>query len=275
MLRYLNIVFLFCIFSESTQAQILIQGYLQPDDRIVVKENEAGQMIWPYVLKPKNTLYGLSKLSGVSVERIIRANPEINTRTLSIGDTIDIPIDSAQNIILGTKTDASIPVYYIVKPGENLYHIAKKKLTTSVDALVRLNLLKGHLLEPGQNLLVGGLAYAADSTTEIRNRVSDASQRLSAFAKAYSQEQIYTQKGIAYWRKAGAHGLFVLHPKARIGSVIELNNPMFETVVYAKVVGRLPERAYTSDIKVVVSTDVAKKLGALDERFFVVMRYIN
>ena len=45
--------------------------------------------------------------------------------------------------------------------------------------------------------------------------------------------------------------------------------------VYAKVIGRIPENVYGSDVVVVISPTVAKFLGAKDPRFLVKLRYLR
>ena len=45
--------------------------------------------------------------------------------------------------------------------------------------------------------------------------------------------------------------------------------------VYAKVIGRIPENVYGSDVVVVISSKVANFLGAKDPRFFVRVRYLK
>lgn len=96
---------------------------------------------------------------------------------------------------------------------------------------------------------------------------------------AYAEEgySIFHDRGVAFWDKRAEETtrLFVLHTKAKINSLMEITNPMNRQKVYAKVIGHIPPGAYTSDIKVVVSPGVAKKLGALDGRFYIHYQYIQ
>ena len=45
--------------------------------------------------------------------------------------------------------------------------------------------------------------------------------------------------------------------------------------VYAKVIGRIPNNVYGKEVIVIVAPSVAKTLGAIDERFFVKIKYSN
>lgn len=82
-------------------------------------------------------------------------------------------------------------------------------------------------------------------------------------------------KGVAYWQHGHRANTnkYVLHNSAAINSVIELYNPMLKRTVRAKVIGRIPDETYRSDIDVVLSEGAAESLGALDSRFQVEMRY--
>jgi len=49
---------------------------------------------------------------------------------------------------------------------------------------------------------------------------------------------------------------------------------MNDRIIYAKVIGRIPE-AYERNIEVVLSPEAARKLGARDPRFFVKTTYLK
>ncbi len=85
------------------------------------------------------------------------------------------------------------------------------------------------------------------------------------------------EQGLAFWHKElkGSNGLFVLHRTAPKGSVIKITNPMFNSSVYAKVVGTVSSNNYPDDVMIVVSPEVASKLGARDARFFAKIQYIK
>jgi peptidoglycan endopeptidase LytF len=69
--------------------------------------------------------------------------------------------------------------------------------------------------------------------------------------------------------------LYVLHKSAAVGSIISITNPMFNTTIYAKVAGTIPANTYPDDIKVIVSPEVAAKLGAKDAKFFTRISYLK
>ena len=86
----------------------------------------------------------------------------------------------------------------------------------------------------------------------------------------------YGRKGPAVLIKGAksSSDLIVMHRYARIGSIIAVTNPMKRRTVYAKVVAKMPA-TYASNIEVVVSPQVGKLLGAIDEKFFVKVKYLR
>lgn len=89
--------------------------------------------------------------------------------------------------------------------------------------------------------------------------------------------KLMENKGIAIWRNNGfgKNKMFALHATARINSYIELDNPMMDRVVYAKVVGNIPPNTYPEEVKVIISPKTASNLGVLDQRFFIKMKYLE
>ena len=99
-----------------------------------------------YTVKPGDTLYGISKQFGVSMEDIRRAN-NLENNSISVGQVLKIP--NSNNISFNNNND----VVYIVKKGDNLYSIAKK-YEVSVEDLISLNKLNSNNLYIGQSLII-------------------------------------------------------------------------------------------------------------------------
>ena len=92
-----------------------------------------------YIVQEGDTLYGISKQYGISVEDIKLAN-NLNNNNIVVGESLIIP-KSGNTII------------YIVKSGDSLYSIARKYKTT-VNDLIRLNNLTSNRLSIGQKLKI-------------------------------------------------------------------------------------------------------------------------
>lgn len=96
-----------------------------------------------YTVKSGDTLWGISKKFGVSVNDLKTAN-NLKNNTLSIGQLLFIPKNET------TQIETEI---YTVKSGDTLYQISKKYNLT-VDELKKINNLTSNTLSIGQKLYV-------------------------------------------------------------------------------------------------------------------------
>lgn len=97
-----------------------------------------------YYVKKGDSLYGIAKSYGVSVEDIKRLN-SLSSNSLSIGQELLIPGFSSEN-------NPSVKVYTVVK-GDSLYKIANL-YGISVDELKTANKLSSSVLSIGQQLVI-------------------------------------------------------------------------------------------------------------------------
>lgn len=105
--------------------------------------NGQGNMGNYYVVKKGDTLYGIARSYGISLDELKAAN-NLTSNTLTVGSTLVIPSKQNEN----TSQD-----YYIVQPGDTLYKIANKYNMT-VNELKTLNNLTNNVLNIGQRLKV-------------------------------------------------------------------------------------------------------------------------
>ena len=92
-----------------------------------------------YIVQQGDTLYGISKQFGVSVEEIMAEN-KLTSTAISPSQILKIPTVATN-------------VRYIVKAGDNLYSIATLYNTT-VTELKKINNLTSNLLTIGQQLII-------------------------------------------------------------------------------------------------------------------------
>lgn len=92
-----------------------------------------------YTVIPGDTLYGISKQFGVSVDAIRNAN-NLSSNTLSIGQVLNIPSYSSSLV-------------YMVKSGDTLYSIARF-YGVSVNDIMSTNNLSSSNLSIGQELII-------------------------------------------------------------------------------------------------------------------------
>lgn len=256
-----------------------------------------------YIMEEGKTLYNASKIYNVAIPTILKFNNIKSANDIPKGTNIIIPIDFAYTFrgasISGYKTTKFIPLVYTIKPKDNLYRIAKVYCGESVKDMMQRNGLKSKDLNIGQKLILGWIPldsksiqhYSKVNKEEQTPELVGPTQEFTSDSDIipYQDKMVATQdstleeeidltlkkeKGIAIWSKSSkGHSKYALHPTALINSEIELYNPIVNRKVMAKVIGRIPEGAYNSDVSVIISPATAVSLGALDNRFKVEMTY--
>ncbi len=127
--------------------------YAQPEG--AVTRLVAGEEYYVHKVKAGNTVYGLHKLYGVSIDEILLANPEAKDG-LNPGDELLIPKQEVREennddqVQLPPK-DTSKYLIHIVKQGETLYSIAKQYSIKGSD-LVKINGV--NILSIGDKILI-------------------------------------------------------------------------------------------------------------------------
>lgn len=258
--------------------------YLTPQDTIYLTTNPLKQHLHTHQIAEGQTLYSLARFYGLSYTDLLYYNQNLVGSTISIGQSVKVPIP-LQAIV---DTNAPLvdlryhsPVCYVVQAGDTYFGVAKRKFNMSVDSLKRINRSLTEVLEIGQVLQLGWLSHEGipDSlhgkhTSPIQRKDMLLGERFNAKSTA---KRAHYESGVAFWqkgRKAGGQ-LFALHRKAPVNSVLRISNPMTKAVVHAKVIGKLPDNAYSRDIVTVISPKVAQMLGAKDARFYVKIKYLK
>lgn len=97
-----------------------------------------------HIVKAGETLFGVSKKYGVTLEELKKAN-NLQTTLIQVGQRLRV--GNFGGIDTTTKTAST----WVVSKGDTLYSIAKKN-GTSVGAIKQLNGLKGNIIKIGQVL---------------------------------------------------------------------------------------------------------------------------
>lgn len=118
----------------------LTSNTLSIGQKLIIKEPQPTSGETTYTIKPGDTLYGIARTYGVTVDAIKRAN-NMTSNTLTIGRVLIIPASSQSY-----ET-------YTVKAGDTLYGIAMK-YNTSVEKIKDINNLTSNMLSIGQKLLI-------------------------------------------------------------------------------------------------------------------------
>jgi peptidoglycan endopeptidase LytE len=114
----------------------------------------------PYEVKRGDTLAGISKKFGVSIEALKEAN-NLQSNALKPRQILVVPPSQETKIAKSKKSTPAAMASYVVKKGDNLYAIAGKT-GVSVNDLKRMNHIRDNRLRPGQRLVLAKMGARKD-----------------------------------------------------------------------------------------------------------------
>jgi LysM repeat protein len=286
MLRFTKFTFLFfsvlCAvgsFAQNTKPAAA-PGLLTSKDTLYLTIIDGKKLIYHRV-KPKQTLFSLSKFYCLSLEELYEYNPRFQTDpVLKTGELIAIP---TPNIAIkryrkkGEKANQIAPLCYVVQHGDNLFGICKRQFEMPVDTIKARNKLTSNSIVPGQLLHVGWIGTEGFKLEWRKDRKPTSDDVLKGrFEQQRVKYKEVSSQGICHWNKDNAEvgDLYALHREAAVGTTIAVTNPATKTTVYAKVIGRIPKN-YANNAEVIVSPAAAQKLGAKSEDFMTKVRFLK
>ena len=132
-------------------------NYGKQETKQEVKENNGDKKL--YFVLPKDTLYGISKKFGITVDELLAANPQLKDG-LKPGMNLEIPESGTTKI-----NDAVQYEFHIVVKDDTLYNLSKTYNITQ-EELIRLNPSVKDGLKIGTELV---LPKIGDSSEEVAN----------------------------------------------------------------------------------------------------------
>ncbi len=238
-------------------------------------------------VKKGETVYSIIRFYNTEFDLLKKNNPGLDKDGLKENQNLIIPINPKAIISIQDKSfkeSEYYKLYYKVRPKETAYSIAKKYFSISVAELQKRNNLKSGL-KSGQILHVAWLHKSGipDSLNNLpwisgvlalenkKNRKKYESALLDGSKEIYFE-------GKSCWPKDkpmdSGKSLHILHSKAKKGTIVRIENPMTERIVYAKVIGPMPDTSFAKDSELMLSTTVAKLLGVLDSYSFLKIKYL-
>ncbi len=252
----------------------------EPEPVLVQIDHKLGKVV-NHRVSDHETLYGLSGIYGVDLASIHLLNPEIDDNRQLLPPLVKIPITDSQILYQLPQQGHRhhyIELYYRVKKKDNLFRISRRYFDLPTSLLIERNSLQNQDLQEGQILHIGwiqwkkkplAIAIGREYQGEVEQTHSD-----HPFEAQFKNHHMVSTNEVAFWNTGSkATGIYVLHRKAPPETIIEITNPMHQSIIYAKVIGRLPEKLYGKEIDMVVSPDLARALGVVDPKFFVYCRY--
>lgn len=256
--------------------------YLRPVDTLLVAFDAAsGFILQEHYLAPGQTLYGTARFYGLGETEVYHLNAKLRAG-YEAGDKVRVPLPP--KLIRREPAPDSlawfVPVRYRMGPGETLWGLTNRRLPQlSAEDVTNMNPgVAADRLSRGQILNVGYLkldGISPDAQAEVEDPYVRRNRGLRNLWENRTQgKQMRTQNGKAAWTKKGDPNKFmVLHRTAPINSLIEIDDPRSRKVLYARVMGRIPESIYPPDVIVVVSPLLAKAYGVRDKQFYVRTRH--
>ncbi|NBC24813.1 MAG: LysM peptidoglycan-binding domain-containing protein [Bacteroidetes bacterium] len=278
---------LFIFFSAALAAQNYNWNtpppVLEKSDRVMLQIDPEKGLFVQHRVKEYESIYRLVNFYQSDMDLTLQLNNLQAGRPLPKGEVIRIPLDShhiTTNFFGRSIFKKYNKAYIKLAKGQTLFRIAKL-LDTRVSLLEGRNDIKADAIKAGQLIRVGwfprnGL-YDPITTEEMKADGLEKEGLERRFEEGRANGTLNEDRGIAYWNKSGEDesGFFAMHRTAKVGSYLEIENPMFGTRVYAKVIGRIPENSYPEEIMTIISYQAAQELRAKDARFFVKMRYLQ
>jgi LysM repeat protein len=271
---------------------------------------EAGQLLKvPYVPKgrtqtpagtvhkvqPKETLFSISRMYGVTVDDI-KAWNNIKDNTLSVGQDILIRKGGASTVPETKK------MTHTVAAGETLYSIARTYSVT-VDQLKQWNNLQSTDLKLSQTLYVAQPMFqpqttgtttvptttqpVTTSTQPVTNPVintspatTPAQQTASAGSPVKISESVLGtdevhELGLAELIEGseGNRKYLAFHRTAKAGSILKVRNELNNREVFVRVAGQLPNTSANDKLVIKISKSAFDRLGGVDQKFRVEVTY--
>ncbi len=250
------------------------QGDPGPDTIEVQIDDKVGKVTY-HDRKVEETTYAIARRFTVSLDEIMKWNP--NLLILGQSTRLLIPVPES-NIVyrkpLFAKRAEYIPLVYRVRRKDNVFRISRIYFDMPTKLLLHRNKMSSEDLTIGQVLHVGWLKREIQPLVVLEGKEWPANGGDLSQVFILQGHNLSEKNEVAFWKKsANTKGAFVMHRRAATGSIIEITNPLQGEVIYAKVVGKIPSNLYASEIDMVISGELARSLGAFDQKFFVRSRY--
>ena len=257
--------------------------YLASRDSVLLEIAPDHRKYTRHVITPKQTVYSLSRFYAQDIDQVYALNPRLADGTLDIGDTVRVGVPNVAITRFrdsGFRAEDYAGVYYVVRPGETMYHVAKTVFRMPVDTLLALNGLRTPDLSVGQVLQVGWMSLSG-AARHIKPRELSPLQRTNARnAQAYRAQSSASDRrelvrGVATFTPGSGDAsgkLFALYSGAPVGSYLRIGNPANKHAAYVRVIGKLPANVRRERVDVVVSGTAARLLGASGGNFYVTIQ---
>lgn len=266
-----------------------------PYEKKITPKTPAGATV--HKVEPKETMYSISRLYGVSVDDIKTWNM-LPDNSLSVGQELIIKkaatAQKAPAEVKQVETSAVVAIpasgVHVVSTKETLYSVARQYGLTMAQLRI-WNGLESDELRVGQTLYLTSEGRSTPVTQqEVKKEVVEVKApdpvpavesptasrtqtiRISESMKN-SDEVIETGVAELIEGTEGNRKYLALHRTAPVGTILKVRNEMNNREVFVRVMGKLPETAVNEKLIIKLSRSAYDRLGAIDPRFRVELTY--
>lgn len=212
----------------------------KPKTQIQEKRSEEEAQITYHIVKKGETLKGIAKLYGVSVDELKEWN-NLKSEKLKPGQRL--LIKRSEKVSKDTKKRPK-EIIYRVKPGESLSDIARL-FGVSEEEIIKVNKLSGKEVRPGQKLLIRiPEKPEKEKTQEEKKEESSTSQKTEpenlkeAYQQLLREEESLRKRGLTrkdYLRLIAKYrDLYLLYPSSEIAPLSLLKTADLYFELYQK-----------------------------------------
>ena len=144
-----------------------------------------------YIVLSGETLYGISKRNGITVDELIKANTAVLNGILKSGQKLSIPVRSESGNLNNSIVASNNSKFHLVEPKETKFGLSKK-YGVSIEELENLNpqIVKG--LQIGQKLIIPNSYTGTDFTFDKEEivKVSENQVPIKTIKSTSNQEYI-------------------------------------------------------------------------------------
>ncbi|KXK39846.1 MAG: LysM peptidoglycan-binding domain-containing protein [Saprospiraceae bacterium] len=276
--RCKSTVFLLLLVQLIAVGQIDYNRFFSSGSEIAVDHGPENVIYYSHVYDKHVTIYSLAQFFQVTTDEIFQYNNISPSKPIHAGKIVNVPLQKRKITAARPSSGKYYVMKYSVKKGESMYSISQQ-FNTTVAVLQLLNSRNSFEIQKGELITVGFYCMNNTQKTTIRN--GDLPSPLSMDITHSESKpdtsitRFYISDVIGFYDKKapGVRGHYVLYNEARPGTIMDIYNPMLRKSIKAKVLGRIPENTYKSDVEIIITANTAKELGILDSRFKVNVKY--
>lgn len=257
------------------------QLFFNSSDTIEVLAPNYDQLTIKHYPTDNQSLEEICEHYGIRPIDLSEYNDNILEIKLDSTTALNIPIPKSAIRKISPEKEAEHlyhPLIYKVKAGENLFHVSKRLFNQSMDSIQVRNKLDILSLNEGQLIHVGWLAKFGIPKELQTKRLSiqikqnqinhDLFLHQTEPKNALKQEQGSAVK----MSQNKSKDLVCLHKDSKRGTILKVENPMNNRVLYLEVIGTIPPH-FEPKTKLVTPEYVAKLLGVIDDSFYITIEY--